>query len=92
MRGPDGKDIAIGLRNGNLYKINFKKLNETNATDVVQSWRKDGALELRHSRLEHLKVKYVHALQSIVNSINPSKISSLASSSICEACIEGQQL
>ena len=46
VRGPNGEVNVIKLHNGNLYEINFNNVHKANVADLVQSWRKDNALEL----------------------------------------------
>lgn len=37
VRGLTREVISLGLRNGNLYEINFKKVHEVDVMDLVQS-------------------------------------------------------
>lgn len=46
VRGLNGEVAVIELRNGNLYEINFNNVHKANVVDLVQSWRRDNALEL----------------------------------------------
>ena len=48
MRGPDGEVIVMELQEGNLYEINFTKMHEVDAADLIQLWKKDGVLELQY--------------------------------------------
>lgn len=45
VRGQDGNVISMGLLNDNLYEMNFKKVHNRDAVDLVQSWKKDNAFE-----------------------------------------------
>ena len=52
----------MGLRSANLEEINSNKVHGVDVADLVQSWKKDGALELRHCWLGQLNVECVYAL------------------------------
>lgn len=79
--------IVMGLRKNNLYEMNFTKVHGTDALNLTQSLKKDGACELGHRRIGHLAVKSVHAFKSLVNDMNLGKIPCSTSSLICETCI-----
>ena len=91
VKSCNGEAIAIAPRKRNLYEINFVKVHEAEATNLVQSPTGDGALELWHRCLGHLNVKGVHTLQNMVSGMNLGKFSCPTSSLFCEACIEGKQ-
>ena len=46
VRGPDGEMIVMKLRKDNLYKMNFTKVHRTDAANLAQSSKKNGAFEL----------------------------------------------
>lgn len=56
----DGKAIAIMSRKDNLYEMNFTKVHESDAANLVQFPTGDGTLKLWHHCLSHLNVKGVH--------------------------------
>ena len=56
----NGRYIAIAPYEGTLYVINFTKVYR--ATNLVQSLKKDDALELWHRRLAHWNMKGVHMI------------------------------
>jgi hypothetical protein len=49
------------------------------------------SLELWHHRLEHLDVKSIYALQSMVKGINVDKTSPPTTTLVCKACTVGNQ-
>ncbi len=91
MRAFDGKVIAIALSEGNLYQVTFTKVCEVHVANVAQTATIDGALELWPRRLDHLNVKGVHALQTMVSGMNLGNMPCPTSSFVCEGCIEGKQ-
>lgn len=76
----NGKDI--------LYKMNFTKMYEVDATNLVQCPTEDDALEPWYHQLGHLNVKDIHRLQNMMSDMNVGKFTS---SLLYEACVEGKQ-
>ena len=81
------KIIAIISCKGNLYEINFLKVEKVNLANLLQSPIGDGAFEFCHHRLRHCNVKGVHKLQNMVSDMNTDKLSCPISSLLWEASI-----
>lgn len=92
VRSPDGEMIVMEVYNDNSYEININKVHRANAANLLQSWRKDVALEFWDCPLGHLNGKRVHALQKMVSGINLGKMSYFTSVSVCKTCIKEQHL
>lgn len=84
VRGPNGEMDAIGLYKGNLFEINISKLHRADVANLVQLLENDGAHKFGHRQLEHLIVKHMYALQSLVSNLNRDKVHRHTCSSICE--------
>ena len=89
IKSCNGKAITIVPRERNFYEINYVKVYEVEAANLVQFPTGDGVLKLWHRRLGYLNLKGVHTLQNIVSGMNLGKFSCPTSSLLCKACIEG---
>lgn len=70
VRGSDRDVILMGLHKDNLYETDYTKMHGADVVNLIQSLKKDGALELGHHRLGYLNAKSVHASQSLVGCID----------------------
>lgn len=69
--------------------MNFEKVLETDATNLIQSPIGDGVLKHWHRRLRHLIVMDVHTPKNMVDGIKLNKFSCPTSSLLYEVCIKG---
>ena len=65
-----GEAIAIVPHINNLYLMNFTKVHEADAVNLVQSPTEDGALKLWLCHLSHLNVKNIHMLKNMMSNMN----------------------
>lgn len=49
VSGPNEEVIVTKLCEGKMYKMNFSKVHEVDATNFIQSLKYDDTLELQHS-------------------------------------------
>lgn len=68
--------------------MNFTKMYEVDATNLVQCPTEDDTLEPWYRRLGHLNVKDIHRLQNMMSDTNVGKFTS---SLLYEARVEGKQ-
>ena len=80
----NGKAIAIAPRERNLYEINFVKVHEAEAANLVQFPTGDDTLEVWYNRLGHLNLKGVYPLQNMVINMIIGKFSCFISSLLCK--------
>jgi hypothetical protein len=74
-----------------LYGINFAKVHEAEAANLMQFPTGDDALEFWYYHLGHLNVKSVNTLQNVVSGMKFDKCFCSISLLLCEACIKGKQ-
>ena len=75
IKSCNSEAIAITSRKRNLYRINFVKVHEAKAANLVQSPTEDDTLVLWHRLLGHLNIKGVHTLQNMISGTNFGKFS-----------------
>ena len=91
VRAAHGEMLAIGSREGNLYQVVCKKVNAIEVAALAYPSSNDESLELWHRHLDHLNVKSVKALQTMVSGMDLGKPLCDVVALTCEGCIEGKQ-
>ena len=74
VKSCDGEAIVVAPHEQNLYIINFVKVHEKEAANLVQSLMGDGVVDLWYCRLVHLNVNSVHTIQNILGVHEPWQI------------------
>ena len=81
--------VTLARCEGNLYQMTF--------TEVCERMRPTSCVHVREAvgwsfgQLQHLDVRNVYAIQSMVRDMNLGKISCPTSRLVCKACTEGRK-
>ena len=92
MRGIRNKIcITYVLHMLNLHQMTFTEVCRADTTNFVHLCAGDDPIELWHRQLEHLNVRSVYALQSMMRGRHLGKTSHPTSTLVCKTCIESKQ-
>lgn len=88
VRTMEGKEVAKGIRDGNLYIINCKRINGVEVAAFAEFPSNEDKVGIWHQRLGHLNAKSMKELQSMVSGLDLGHSTMNLS---CEGCIQGKQ-
>lgn len=83
----EGDDVLEGIRDGNLYFINLKKINRDEVAAFIVFPQNQDKFGIWYQRLSHLNAKSMKELQSMVSSLDLGQASNNATTLTYEDCI-----